>query len=244
MIGKSPRYCYWSVATGHHAVRASQCIASARKAGVHKEFHILTDQAIPDCSCYEAPICDQPGGLFKLIFLKAGIKKLPFDWLIWVDADTFFAHEPRFVLDAIGRSPLHVPLEVAVDRLGEDKLIGDIPARDYLRLLRKGGVRGEVYSSRTAFWIIRREAIDVVVDLASQFGAMARAEGKQAGVDACLGYAMHMLCADVRGHERERRADLWSHDPSFDGSAIAGDSVATKSSIIHLSLSQRTASRN
>lgn len=38
--------------------------------------------------------------------------RLPFDYFIWLDADTVFARNPVDILAPLGHSPIHVPLEV------------------------------------------------------------------------------------------------------------------------------------
>jgi hypothetical protein len=43
----------------------------ARASGVFKDFHVLTDRAIPDCNCYEAYQCDKSNGIFKLHYLRS-----------------------------------------------------------------------------------------------------------------------------------------------------------------------------
>ncbi len=42
----SSTYCYWSVVDGDYSLMMQSVIASARKVGVFKEFHIWTDQPI------------------------------------------------------------------------------------------------------------------------------------------------------------------------------------------------------
>src|SRR5690348_11943350 len=99
------RYCYWSVATGPYAALMERCVASARRCGVFREFHVLTDRSIEGCECYDAQTVEMADGLFKLIYLKAGISNLLFDHFIWIDADSCFVRNPRDILDCMGKSP-------------------------------------------------------------------------------------------------------------------------------------------
>jgi hypothetical protein len=94
-----------------------RCVQSARAAGVFKPFHILTDRPIGGCECYDAFQCDKAHGLFKLHYLKAGMTRLSFDYFVWIDADTIFLRNPRDVLGALSRSPIHVPLVSNLDGL-------------------------------------------------------------------------------------------------------------------------------
>jgi hypothetical protein len=104
------RYCYWSVATEHYAALMERCVASARRSGVFKEFHVFSDRPLEGCECYDAEAVEKTDGMFKLIYLKAGMSKLLFDYFIWIDADSCFVRNPRDVLSCLGRSPIHVPL--------------------------------------------------------------------------------------------------------------------------------------
>ena len=67
------RFCYWSVATGKYAEWMERCVASARTAGVNKDFHVFADRQISGCECYDAANIDCREAMFKLIYLKAGI---------------------------------------------------------------------------------------------------------------------------------------------------------------------------
>jgi hypothetical protein len=208
----SNSYCYWSVATGAYAELMKQCVASARQAGVFKEFHILTDRQIEGCECYDAQTLEMTNGLFKLIYLKVGISKLLFDNFIWIDADSYFVRNPRSLMDCMGKSPIHVPLTTNLSMSVHDGLINGISTKQYVELMTGAGVYNPVFLSDSSFWIVRREAIDRVVELATQFLAYAKEKGFTVNVSAGLGYAMQMLCADPGRHRLSCRPDLWASD--------------------------------
>ena len=202
-----------------------RCVASARRCGVFKEFHVLTDRPIEGCESYDAQTVEMTDGMFKLIYLQAGMSKLLFDYFVWIDADTMFARNPRNVLDCLGKSPIHVPLTVRSStgilpvRFESDKQdacaanqAGSLSYSHYADLMSSAGVYNPVYLSGSAFWIVRRDAIDRVVDLATHFRAFAHQKGYAADVSACLGYAMKMLCADPEKHRIQARPDLWASD--------------------------------
>jgi hypothetical protein len=65
---------------------------------------------------------------------------LTFDYFIWLDADTVFVRNPVDVLGPLGKSPLHVPLEINLSVLENDanwnglsifalRAAGPVPAR-------------------------------------------------------------------------------------------------------------------
>lgn len=208
----SAKYCYWSVADGPYGAMMERCVRTARACGVFKEFHVLTDRPLAGCECYDAYQCDKADGLFKLHYLKVGMSKLLFDYFIWLDADTVFVRNPVDVLACLGRSPLHVPLEVNSSALTEGR---EWRGRSCFRLrdfFRQAGVINPVYLSQSAFWIIHRDAIEEVYGLAMQFVEEAKTSGLAVGVDEALGYAMQILCADPEGHRLTEHAELWASD--------------------------------
>jgi hypothetical protein len=240
------RYCYWSVATGAYGALMENCV---RTAGVFKEFHVLTDRPLEGCECYDAMECDKVHGLFKLHYLKVGMTRLLFDYFIWVDADTVFVRNPVGVLEALGRSPIHVPLEINLSAVEKDanwKGVSVFALRD---LLRREGVMNQVYSSQSAFWIVQREAIETVYDLALGFWHKSKEAGLVVDVSAALGYAMQILCAEPEAHLLRNAPRLWASDDagyfaerSPDGTPwpwqhpLAAEAVRIQPAIIHLAL--------
>src|SRR5437773_2303121 len=153
------RYCYWSVCDGAYADLMKYCVASARKAGVFKEFHVLTHRPIEGCECYDAMDIEKTDQLFKLIYLKAAISKLLFDYFIWIDADSWFVRNPKNVLDCLGKSPIHIPLTTNLSALKEDRCLKTVSTRQYVELMTKAGVFNPIYYSGGSFWIVHHDAI-------------------------------------------------------------------------------------
>ena len=205
-------YCYWSFCDGPYAGLMERCVASARRAGIFKEFHVLTDRVISGCECYDAQSIDKTDGFFKFVYLKAGLSKLPFDYLIWVDADTCFVRNPVDVLAAMIKSPLHVPLGTELSLAKAGAQIDGLPASRYAALMKEAGVYNPAYHATSAFWIIQRDAIEHVCDLARDFRAFASKQEVTANASTCFSYAMQMLCADPRRHQASERSDLWGSD--------------------------------
>jgi hypothetical protein len=188
------------------------CARTARAAGVFKEFHVLADRPLEGCECYDAYQCDKAQGLFKLHYLKVGMSRLNFEFFIWLDADSVFVHNPVDILGVLGRSPIHVPLELNLANLPQDAEYKGISCFKVRDLLVDAGVLNQPYLSHSAFWIVRRDAIDAVYDLAFQFVSRCRDSGVKVGVDAALGYAMQLLCADPEAHLLTKHPDVWAGD--------------------------------
>jgi hypothetical protein len=152
------------------------------------------------------------------------MSRLLFDYFIWIDADTIFTRNPDDPLGALYKSPLHVPLELNLSTMAGDAVWRGLSCQRLRAAFEREGVANEAYLSRSAFWIIRRDAIDQVYELAMQFSNNAKSEGLLIHGDAALGFAMQMLCGNPDAHCVHRRPDLWSSD----GLAISRDPVSQK----------------
>ena len=246
------KFCYWSVATGPYAAWMERCAASARAAGVFKEFHVLADREIPGCECYDAMEVELADGMFKFIYLKAAISKLHFDHYVWVDADTVFTRNPDQLLATLGKGPIHVPLAGRVEELPENTWLRGLSPVRFQEVMKKAGVYNEVYASRSAFWIVKRAAVDVVCELAQHYYAVAKTAGVTPHGDAALSYAMQMLCGEPQAHLTSLRPDLWWSDEvgTFQGLStsswnprepLAARTQPPPSALVHLPAQRRQA---
>jgi hypothetical protein len=176
------------------------------------------------------------------------MSRLAFDYFVWLDADTMFIRNPVNILEALGRSPIHVPLELNISAMREESEWKGLSTGSLRDLYRQAGILNQVYVCRSAFWIIRREAIDVVYELAFQFVHLARAKSLLVNVDEALGYAMQILCGDPEAHLLKKHAELWGSDDggcscgsARDGKPwlwrhpLGGEAVQVNPAIVHLS---------
>jgi hypothetical protein len=195
------------------------CVRSARKAGCFKEFHVLTDRPIDGCECYEAFSTERDYGLFKLHYLKAGMTRLPFEWLDWLDAASVFIRNPVDVLGCLGRSPVHVPLECQLSaNLDSETWHGNSAGR-LSELFIKEGVRHRPYLGSDGFWIVHHDAIEAVYELALGFWHRAKDAGLLLDAAETLAYAMQMLCGDPKKHTVENCPTLWA--ASYEGKTFS-----------------------
>ena len=206
------KYCYWSVCDGAYGAMMEHCVRTARNAGVFKEFHVLTDRPLEGCECYDACQLEKTHGLFKLHYLKAGMSRLSFDYFIWLDADTVFARNPFDLLGPLGKSPLHVPLELNLSALSEDCVGKDVSLFRLRELLRQEGIMNQAHLCGSAFWIVHHDAIDAAYELGLGFWHKAKDAGLIVDVSAALGYAMQVLCADPEAHRLVNHPGLWASD--------------------------------
>lgn len=206
------RYCYWSVATDHYGALMESCIRSARKTGVFKEFHVLCDRPLEGAQCYDAFKCDKSGGFFKLHYLKVGMSRLPFDAFVWIDADSLFVRNPVDILETIRYSPIHVPLEANLADADEKARFCGIRAPELQSMYNQAGVLNAPYQCQSAFWIVRKDAIDLVYELAFEFANRFRDAPGHMSVDLALGYSMQMLCANPDAHLLLKHSEIWASD--------------------------------
>lgn len=213
---QTPKFCYWSVATGLYADLMERCVRSARACGVFADFHVLTDCPIPECECYDAFTVEKESGLFQFYYLKLGMTKLNYDYFIWLDADTLFLRNPLNILDALGHSPIHVPLEFNLDSLTQDAwntTWNGMSLQSVRTALKREGVLNSPYFCENAFWIIHRDAIEPVYDLTVGFYHKTKEAGDTLHISAALAYAMQILCADPERHLLTRSPHLWATRP-------------------------------
>lgn len=208
------RYCYWTVATGEYAPLMEDCVRSARRAGVFKEFHVLTDRMLDGCECYEAPSFDPTGGVFKLHFMKAAISRLNYDWFLWIDADSTFMRDPQQVVEAARISPLHAPLELAIPSADRESEWKGSSLDRWAQVYSMEGLAETPHLASSAFWLVHHDAIDVVFDLGMKFWNRARAQGLLPDAGASLAYVTQMLGANADAHRLHCRPDLWAEHKS------------------------------
>ena len=105
------RYCYWSVVDGPYTEMMKSVVKSARQVGVFTPFHIWSDRPVEGSTHHPVKTFDKTCYLFKLRFLREEVKKLNFDYFVWLDADTYFVRKPKDVLGVLHGSPVHASLE-------------------------------------------------------------------------------------------------------------------------------------
>lgn len=188
-----------------------RCIASARAVGCYKSFHAITDNLIPGADCYSINGMDPTDPATILGFLKAGISRLPYDIYIWLDSESLFTGLPTRVPDCLRHSPWHIPLfdrskypsDCAVDPRHRD-------------LAMTNGVYNTHYSIVPGMWMVRRNAVDYLIELSQQYLATARVSDLKATIDDVLSYATQLVCANPEVHLYELRRDLWQNQLYFE----------------------------
>lgn len=201
-------YCYWSIAIGDHDTAAmDQCIRSARLSGIYHPFQVMTDRELNDCDCYDAMDVENPDGMARLIYLKAAMARLSFDYFVWIEPNTHFHREPRDPLSALCGAPLHVPLCETWPTEGNHEE-GKRRAPIYQFML-DTGLPAAPYFGSAAFCIIHHQAIELVASTAIGFWRSATDQGISTTVDSALAFTMQLFCGDRRRHRWSENPELW-----------------------------------
>jgi hypothetical protein len=208
------RYCYWSVVDGDYAPMMESVIASARQVGVFKDFHLWTDRPVKGAICHETKSFKKDHYLFKLTFLQNEVRKLNYDYFIWLDADTWFVRNPGDPLRVLHGSPVHASLESdACNPANTRADWWDCSLKNYATLMRFKGVRSKaIFHVNAGFWIVHRDVIDTFCRLALDFWEFTKKAGCQFTEEPPLAYATHMLCGNPYLHTLRETSDLWASD--------------------------------
>jgi hypothetical protein len=208
------RYCFWSVVDGVYADMMKATIESARAVGVFKDFHVWTDKPIEGAISHEIKELEKKLYLFKLDFLRNAVRKLNYDYFVWLDADTWFVRHPGDVLRVLHGSPVHSSLESdACHPKNERPDWWGCSLKNYATLMRFKGVRSRaVFNVNAGFWIVHHDVIDTFCDLAMDFWEFAKKVGYEFTEEPPLAYATHMLCSNPYLHTLRHTADLWASD--------------------------------
>jgi hypothetical protein len=207
-------FCYWSVADGPYADMMAAAVRSARAAGVREDFHVWSDREVPGAVTHPAGAFRKDLYLFKLEFLRDRAARLDYDYLVFLDADSYFVRHPGDVLASLHGAAAHVLLESDCTRPTNRRPDWwGCPLAEYVALMRARGVRGRsVYNTNAGFWVVHRDAAGQLAELAVGFWEHCRGRGYAFTEEAPLAYAGHMLVGNPYLHTLENNRDLWASD--------------------------------
>lgn len=195
---------------------AETVVHSARLAGIRTDFHVWADRPVRGAISHAAGDFAQWkwGCLFKLHFMRDKVKQLNYDHFVWFDADTYFVRDPGNMLEVMNGSPLHIALECDVCRPQNKR--GDwwdCPNKTFATLMRARGIHSrKIFNVNGGLFIVHRDAIDQVFQLAFDFFDFCQSRGFTFVDEPLLAYAMQTLCGDASLHTLRATADLWASD--------------------------------
>ena len=175
------------------------------EAGLLKQSHVWARGPVPGALTHNLEEYDPAGGWYRVNFLERVTKETKARYLLWLDPITRFERHPGSVLAILRGAPLHIPLifDLADVKTAPPECNG-CPCQELARLMRAAGIRNRaIYAASANYFIIHREAIERVTDLAFDFARRADAAGWRLTVEPLLAYAMQMLCGDPEQHRSD-----------------------------------------
>lgn len=245
-------YCWWSIGDGIHGKMLRSVVKSMKEHNVEGDIHLWTDQNnIPGAIIHKVGTnsFDKQHYLFKFKFLREQVIMLPYDYFIFIDADSYVVHElPYDPIMMMQGSPIHSFLESYTSNLKNKRFDWWgcwLPL--YEQLMRECGVISErVYNVNAGYWIVHREAVHRVCELADYFWNHAKKKGVTFTEEAPLAYATHMLCGDAERHTLLNFSDMWASDWTGEFNNVlpeyrewnfeeyfTGEKIKVKPSIVH-----------
>ena len=210
-----PTYCYWSVVDGDYVDMMSGTIHSARRVGVFKDFHIWSDRPVRGAVSHAIEKLDKSNLLFKIFFLRDAARSLNYDYLVWLDADTYFVRNPGNVLRVLHASPVHTTFESdACAPNNRRSAWWECSLSRFARLMQVKGVRNKsIFNVNAGFWIVHHDVIDTFCALALDFWELWKRDGHDPfPEEPAMAYAAQMLCGNPYLHTLPNSSDLWASD--------------------------------
>lgn len=207
------RFCYWSIGTDGYCELLTSLVASARKAGVQEDFHFWTNRNVPGAICHPAGLFDSWGWLFKLVFLRHEVSRLDYDFFVFLDADNWFVRRPEDPGRWIEDTPLHVTLGADLTKANPRAHWWRYPVETHVSLMRAAGAtHRSLYNTNAGMFIVRRDAITAVYDLANRYWDFCREHGVLCVDEPLLAFAAQFLTPDTGRHTISQSHDFWAID--------------------------------
>lgn len=204
--------CYWSVGDGDFGYMLQSLVSSYRSVGMKEDFLAFSDREIDGAQTQILKSFDKSFYLFKFSFLEY-LKKFPYRYFIFIDADSYFVRKPHSILKFMKNSPIHSFLEsdLTVPSIRQDWHRCPLP--EMVQLMRDCGInQPHVYNVNGGFFIVQREAIDIVCQLVIDFWKHGFEKGYAFTEEPSLAYATQMLCGNTEEHLLINHRDVWGTD--------------------------------
>lgn len=205
--------CFWSVADKQYAYLLQNLVNTFRDMGMKEDFHVFCDRPIQGAETHLIEDFEKKYFLFKFLFLQNLVKKLDYQYFVFLDADNVFVRKPPSLLELMQGSPIHAFFESDCTAPSKRPNWHKCPLPEYVEMMRECGVASaKIYNVNAGFFIIKREAIDLACGLAIDFWKHALLKKYVFTEEPPLAYVMHMLCIDPEKHLLRNRRDVWCTD--------------------------------
>lgn len=205
--------CFWSIGDGECAFILQALVNSFRQVGMTEDFHVFSDRQIEGATTHLVDSFDKRGFFFKFAFLQTEVAKWDYRYFVYLDSDTLFIRKPPPLIPLLENSPVHFFMETPLTKIKEKKEWWNCPIDRYVAMMRDCGVTTkEIYSMNSGFYLLKKESIQIVCNLAQDFFDYAHSHGYFFPDEPLWNYAMHMLCDSPEKHLLKNYFDIWATD--------------------------------
>lgn len=204
--------CYWSVGDDEFGYMLQSLVSSYRQVGMTEDFLAFSDREIEGASTQLVKDFDKSFYLFKFSFLQY-LKQFPYRYFVFIDADSYFVRKVGSLLPLMKNSPIHSFLEsdLTVPSIRQEWHRCSLPKM--VQLMQECGItNSHIYNVNAGFFIVQRDAIDVVCQLAIDFWKHGFANGFAFTEEPSLAYVTQMLCGNVADHLLKNNRTVWGTD--------------------------------
>lgn len=204
--------CFWSVGDGDFAVMLQGLVRSFRRVGMNDDFIAFSDRNIEGAKTVLVQAFDKKCHLFKFEFLKR-LAEHEYRTFVFLDADSLFVRQPPPLLTLMQDAPVHAFFECDCTYPALRSSWWGCPLKTYVQMMRDCGVMTErVYNVNAGFFMVERNAIELVCGLAEDFWSYSLSKGYLFTEEPPLAYAAHMLCENPETHLLNKHFDVWASD--------------------------------
>ena len=214
----SKRICYWNVSWGNHSYMTRALVHSMRKNNILDDFISFSDIKIKGCKNkhLEPSVKNSLANyMFKFEYLKF-LKHEPYDYFIFIDADSFFVREPEIspISFMQNNNPWHCFLESPVN--SEKTKRPDwwgVKNQDLVNAYRKMGITAEeIRNMNAGFWICKKEFIDHAVGLGLACYDFFTKMGFRITEEIPMAYISNYIQTDNSLYFHEKYFNYWASD--------------------------------
>lgn len=205
--------CYWSVGNGKYASMLQTLLNSFHAVGMDEDFHVFSDKSIDGAIHHPLEKLDLQHFYFKFALLKQLSSQVDCRYFVYLDADSYFVRKPPSLLKFVKNTPIHAFLESECTAPTRRALWHACPVEKYVELVRDCGITNEkIYNVNAGFFMIKKEAVDMVCGLATDFWKYSALQGYLFTEEPSLAYATQMLTDNPEEHRLLAHTDVWCTD--------------------------------
>lgn len=213
----SKKICYWSISWGDYDYMCQSLVNSAIKVGIKDDFVTFTEKPIENCINYRLDQSIELDQLqfFKFEYLKNQMKKLDYDYFVFIDSDHLFLRFPEISIEEImNNSPWHSFLESPLNsKFTQRTDWWGVPNNLMSMLMMRNGVQSkEIRNTNGGFWICHKNFIEQASSLAYKFHNQLKKYGHTVPEEVSIGYLSQLMSPIISDRFAENFSKYWASD--------------------------------